>query len=70
MKGRVKCPECNGTKGTYTLYSVSVVVGGFDPAWRYHPCTYCEGTGEISDLQWAIYQARGGSPPIIPQEFS
>ena len=59
------CPECKGEK-EYTLPSCDPInVYSIDGPTVYETfiCGTCKGKGEISDLSFAIYNARGGPAP-------
>lgn len=54
------CPECNGKKGFERILSY---------CWEepqeteWIKCGTCRGGGEVTDLKYAIYEARGGPAP-------
>lgn len=61
------CPHCHGSKGwSEPTHDQSCVLEDecerHSPIWR--TCWTCRGDGTVSDLQLAIYQARGGPAPI------
>jgi DnaJ-class molecular chaperone len=56
----VECPHCNGKRGQEAETM---------PEWipsikEWKECYTCEGKGEISNLHYAIYKARGGPRKI------
>ena len=67
MRRKNRCPECDG-KG----YKLAIEKFGY--CWEedyevketQYQCGECRGAGEISDLEMAIYKARGGSAPPPP----
>ena len=56
-----KCPHCKGEKGWSELVTPEWVE---PPEYKWTDCWTCEGHGEITPLQLAVYQARGGPAPI------
>jgi len=60
-KEMIKCPDCNGTKG----YKELLTPEWLEPAeYKWCDCRICKGTGKITQLQFAIYKARGKTEPI------
>jgi len=62
------CPECKGKKG----YNLQVSEYWEEqPQYEWHLCGTCQGGGEISKFELAIYKARGGpAPPPLMRGFS
>jgi len=63
------CPECNGEK-SFKVPSCNPlhVYSQENPIiYDIFTCEICNGVGEISDIEFAIYKARGGSAPPIHQ---
>ena len=68
---RVTCPDCKGAKGWQRV--VHTQVCGQLEEWEDHharycvdesgECPTCRGDGTISDVQMAVYRARGGPAP-------
>lgn len=40
-----------------------------EPRYQFDPCWTCRGTGEVSDLQLAVFKARGGPAPVPVFKF-
>ena len=62
-----KCPECKNEK-EYKMPSGDPlhVYSSGPTVYETFICGICKGVGEISELSFAIYKARGGpAPPII-----
>ena len=62
------CPECKGKKKFKIPNTNSAHVYSDEPIiYEIYVCGTCQGTGEISELQMAIYKARGGPmpPPVM-----
>lgn len=55
----VKCPQCNGEKVLKRLISREWE----EEKYENSPCPTCQGEGEVSELQAAVYKARGGPAP-------
>ncbi|KKM97688.1 hypothetical protein LCGC14_1165480 [marine sediment metagenome] len=61
-KSEVKCPHCEGGKGYQGLLTPEWIE---PPEYEWFPCRTCKGKGKITELQNAIYKARGGPVPIV-----
>ena len=63
-----ECPECKGRK-QFTFPSddpLDVYRTDGPTVYKTTVCATCAGKGEVSDLTWAVYTARGGPAPIRP----
>lgn len=61
VKNTEECPECKGEKG----YNKLLTPEWLEPSeYEWQNCQTCEGEGEITSLQLAVYKARGGPAPI------
>lgn len=56
----VKCPHCKGEKVIRRLVSREWE----EEKYEQDTCPTCRGEGQISELQAAVYKARGGPAPI------
>jgi hypothetical protein len=60
------CPLCEGEKGWDEL----ITPEWYEPAeYKHITCWECQGKGELSELQMAIYKAKHMSPPIRDIRF-
>lgn len=55
------CPHCKGEKGWNELITPEWMD---PPEYQWNICRTCNGKGEITQLQAAVYKARGGPTPI------
>ena len=63
------CPECDGRKEHKISSSNPLNVYSDKPTvYDVFECDTCKGTGQVSELQFAIYKARGGQAPPIQQK--
>lgn len=56
----IECPHCKSKKGWPRLISREWE----KPKRKQAICSTCEGKGTISEIEMAIYTARGGPAPI------
>lgn len=63
----VQCPHCNGKKEFVELISYE---WDNKEEWEVTSCRTCKGLENITELQNAIFQARGSPEPIVFRGFA